>query len=71
MPDIDEIAANLYPIILGDFKYYMIVDRVVMTMRKLDEIYAEQGLVGFIARMRVGGDLILPEAFRVLKAAVS
>jgi HK97 family phage major capsid protein len=71
MPDIDEIAANLYPIILGDFKYYMIVDRVVMTMRKLDELYAEQGLVGFIARMRVGGDLILPEAFRVLKASVS
>lgn len=71
MPDIDEIAANKYPIILGDFKYYMIVDRVSMVMRRLDELYAEQGLVGFIARMRVGADILLPEAFRVLKVAVS
>ncbi len=71
MPDIDEIGANKYPIILGDFKYYMIVDRVSMVMRKLEELYAEQGLVGFISRMRVGGDILMPEAFRLLKCAVS
>lgn len=71
LPDLDEIGANNYPIILGNFKYYMIVDRISMVMRRLDELYAEQGLVGFIARMRVGGDVLLPEAFRVLKCAVS
>jgi len=36
-------------------------------MRRLDELYAEQGLVGFIARMRVGGDVLIPESFRFLK----
>lgn len=71
MPDIDEIGANKYPIILGDFKYYMIVDRVSMVMRKLEELYAEQGLIGFISRMRVGGDILMPEAFRVLKCALT
>lgn len=71
LPDIDEIAANNYPIILGDFKYYMIVDRVSMVMRRLNELYAEQGLVGFLARIRVGGDILLPEAWRLLKVAVS
>jgi len=71
MPDIDEIGAGNYPIILGNFKYYMIVDRISMVMRRLDELYAEQGLVGFLSRMRVGGDVLMPEAFRVLKVATS
>jgi len=71
MPDMDEIGANTYPIAVGDFSNYMIVDRITMNMRQLNELYAEQGLVGFIARMRVGGDVLLPEAFRFLKTATS
>ncbi len=67
MPDMDEIATGTYPLLVGDFKYYMIVDRLTMNMRKLEELYAEQGLVGFIARMRFGGDVLMPEAFRFLK----
>lgn len=67
MPDMDEIASGNFPLLVGDFKQYMIVDRLTMNMRRLDELYAEQGLVGFIARMRVGGDVLLPEAFRFLK----
>ena len=67
MPDMDEIASGNMPLLVGDFKNYMIVDRLVMNMRRLDELYAEQGLVGFIARMRVGGDVLIPEAFRFLR----
>lgn len=71
MPDMAEIAANAYPILLGDFSYYMIVDRLTLNMTQLNELYIAQGLIGFIARMRVGGDVLLPEAFRVLKVSVS
>ncbi len=71
IPDAPEIAANAYPIIVGDFSHYLIVDRVNMNLRQLNELYASSGMVGFIARMRVGGDVTLPEAFRVLKVSVS
>lgn len=71
MPDMQEIGANNYPICVGDFENYLIVDRITMNMKQLNELYAAQGLVGFIARMRVGGDVLVPEAFRLLKCAVS
>ncbi len=67
MPDMDEIATGKYPLLAGDLKQYMIVDRVTMNIRQLNELYAETGLVGFIARMRVGGDVLIPEALRFLK----
>lgn len=71
MPDMPEIGANTYPIIVGDFSYYMIVDRVSLNIQQLNELFAVQGLVGYIARTRVGGNVLLPEAFRVLKVATS
>jgi HK97 family phage major capsid protein len=66
MPDMPQIATGAYPIAVGDFSNYMIVDRVQLAIRELDELFAVSGLVGFIARMRVGGDVLLPESFRVL-----
>jgi HK97 family phage major capsid protein len=71
MPDMPEIAANSYPILVGDFSNYMIVDRVTINMQQLNELFAVSGLVAFISRLRVGGDLLLPESMRVLKVAVS
>lgn len=67
MPDMPQIASGNLPILVGDFDYYLIVDRVTLNFRQLNELYAASGLVGFIARMRVGGDVLLPEAFRTLK----
>lgn len=67
MPDMPEIASGAFPIAVGDFSYYMIVDRVQLAIRELDELFAVSGLIGFIARVRVGGQILLPEAFRVLK----
>lgn len=67
MPDMPQIASGAYPIAVGDFSNYMIVDRVSLAIRELDELFAVSGLVGFIARMRIGGDCLLPESFRFLK----
>lgn len=67
MPDMPQIASGAFPICVGDFSNYMIVDRISLAIRELDELFAVSGLVGFIARMRVGGQVLLPESFRVLK----
>jgi HK97 family phage major capsid protein len=51
-------------IIFGDVRSgYMIADREQITVQRLDERYADQGLVGFLFRQRVGGDVIRPAAF--------
>ncbi len=73
MPDMDEIAANTLPIALGDFSNYLIADRVGInfSVRQLDELFALQGLVGFIARNRHGGDVLIPEAFRFIKVSTT
>lgn len=67
MPDMPEIGSGTFPIAVGDFSNYMIVDRITLNMKQLNELYAASGLVGFIARLRVGGDLLLVESFRLLK----
>ena len=42
---------------------YLIADRQRITVQRLDERYAELGLVGFLFKMRVGGDVMRPAAF--------
>ena len=54
-------------VVFGNFKAgYMIVDRMGMTLQRLDELYAESGLVGFKVHRRVGGGPIRIAAFRAL-----
>jgi len=54
-------------IIFGNFKLgYKIIDRMGMSIQRLDELYAEAGLVGFKAHFRVGGDIIRHAAFQVI-----
>lgn len=53
--------------IFGDFAVgYQVVDRLRITVRRLGELYAEQGMVGFIAHMRVTGGVVEPDALRAL-----
>ena len=61
------VEAGAKVIAFGDFSYYWIGDRQGITFRRLNELYAENGQVGFIASKRVDGRLILPEAIQVLK----
>ena len=51
-------------VLFGDVRSgYMVADRQRITVQRLDERYADQGLVGFLFRQRVGGDVIRPGAF--------
>lgn len=54
-------------IAFGDYKYYNIGDRGTRSFAELKELFAGNGLVGFLAKERVDGKLILPEAVQVLK----
>jgi HK97 family phage major capsid protein len=42
---------------------YLVADRQQITVQRLDERYADVGLVGFLFRQRVGGDVMRPAAF--------
>jgi len=51
-------------VIFGDPSLgYLVADRQRITVQRLDERYAELGLVAFLFRMRVGGDVMRPAAF--------
>ena len=60
------IAAGVKSIAFGDFGYYWIADRQGRSFKRLNELYAANGQVGFLASQRVDGKLILPEAIKVL-----
>lgn len=59
-------AAGAKTIAFGDFKYYWIADRQGRCFRRLNELYATTGQVGFLGSQRVDGKLVLPEAVKVL-----
>lgn len=61
------IAAGAKTIAFGDFNYYWVADRQGRVFRRLNELYAVTGQVGFVATQRVDGKLILPEAIKVLQ----
>lgn len=51
----------------GDYSYYNIGDRGVRSMQELRELYAGNGMIGYVVKERVDGKLILPEAVQILK----
>ncbi|KGP76523.1 capsid protein [Desulfosporosinus sp. Tol-M] len=61
------IAASAKTIAFGDFGYYWVADRQGRVFKRLNELYAVTGQVGFVATQRVDGKLILPEAIKVLQ----
>lgn len=60
-------AAGAKTIAFGDFGYYWIADRQGRSLKKLSELYAATGLVGFLGSQRVDGKLILSEAIKVMQ----
>ena len=60
-------AAGEKTILFGDFKYYWIADRKGRTFKRLNELYAANGQVGFLVSQRLDAKLILPEAIKVLQ----
>lgn len=53
-------------IAFGDLKYYWIGDRGGRSFKRLNELFAMTGQVGFLASQRVDGKLILSEAVKTL-----
>ena len=54
-------------IAFGDYSYYNIGDRGTRSFAELKELFAGNGMVGFVAKERVDGKLVLPEAVKLLK----
>ena len=65
------VAAGKPVIAFGDFSYYNIGDRGVRSFDQLRELFAGNGMVGFLAKERVDGKLVLPEAVQILKMKAS
>jgi HK97 family phage major capsid protein len=65
------IAANAVAAIFADFRrLYLVAEKIGMTVRRLDERYAETDETGFIARRRVGGKVQAPWAGKKHRIAV-
>ena len=54
-------------IAFGDFSYYNIGDRGTRSFSELRELFAGNGMIGYVAKERVDGKLILPEAVKITK----
>ena len=61
------VAAGAKSIAFGDFKYYWIADRQGRSFKRLNELYAATGQIGFVGSQRVDGKLTLPETIKVLQ----
>ncbi len=63
---VPESTVGSKAIAFGDFSYYWVADRKGFTFKRLNEVFAMNGQIGFIASKRVDGRLILPEAIKTL-----
>lgn len=54
-------------IAFGDYSYYNIGDRGTRSFKQLTELFAGNGMIGYVAKERVDGKLILPEAVQILR----
>ena len=61
------LEAGAKGILFGDLGYYWVADRQGRTFKRLNELYAPTGQVGFLSSERVDGKLILPEAVKCLQ----
>lgn len=66
-PYFPAVAAGKPAVAFGDFSYYNIGDRGTCSFAELKELFAGNGMVGFVAKERVDGKLVLPEAVKLLK----
>lgn len=53
-------------IAFGDYRYYNIGDRGTRSWQELRELFAGNGMIAYVAKERVDGKLILPEAVQIL-----
>lgn len=68
---VPELAAGNRVMAFGDYSYYWIADRQGRSFKRLNELFATTGQVGFLASERVDGKLILSEAVKILDVKAS
>jgi HK97 family phage major capsid protein len=69
--DMDDITADLYPVIFGDFKEgYQIVDRFGLYVIRDEITKADRAMIQFILHLYNGGKVRLSEAFVKLRCHV-
>lgn len=61
-----EVGSEARAILFGDLSYYWVADRQGRSFKRLNELFAPTGQVGFLASERVDGKLILSEAVKAL-----
>jgi len=66
-PYVPTMASSAYTVAFGDFKNYWIGDRAGRTVQRLNELYATNGQIGYVATERVDGKVILPEGIQLLQ----
>lgn len=66
-PYVPVVEAGAYSIAFGDFRNYWIGDRAGRTVQRLNELYATNGQIGYVATERVDGKVILPEGIQLLQ----
>jgi HK97 family phage major capsid protein len=72
LPDMDDVGAGKFPIILGDFSQgYRIVDRVALTALRDPFSMAVSSQTRFHWRKRVGGAVTKAEAFKAVKVSAT
>jgi HK97 family phage major capsid protein len=69
--DLEDPAANKFPIVYGDFSAYRILDRLAMSTLVDPYSRAVNGITRIHATRRVGGAVLDPKRFRKLKMATS
>jgi HK97 family phage major capsid protein len=66
--DVADLGSSAKAVFFGDFRRgYLIVDRVQMSIMRDPFTQATSGNVRYIARRRIGGQIILPEAVQILQ----
>tara|TARA_S200002703_G_scaffold154916_1_gene158437 strand:- start:11764 stop:12981 length:1218 start_codon:yes stop_codon:yes gene_type:complete len=69
-PDMPNVGAGNKPVVFGDFnRGYMVVDRVNLSVLRDPFTQATSGNIRYIARRRVGGQVVLAEAIRTQTVA--
>ncbi len=60
------VTAGAKVVVFGDFSLYAIGQHGTMTVQRLDELYAANGLVGFAGYWFLAGAVLMPAAFQIL-----
>lgn len=66
-PYMPTLSAGAKSIVFGDLSYYWLIERQPLSIKRLSELYARQGQIGFSAYERLDGKLIRQDAVKLLQ----